>query len=129
MPFIKRDNSKQVYPSVDSRKIFVGRANELHFFVEDILRLEDPSYNIVSISGIGGVGKSTLLARFIDEAHLPHFRDYCLTAIADDRQSTPESMMERFAHQLSGTGFPLIEFEKTLTRYKKALRKRQSGQE
>jgi hypothetical protein len=126
MPFIKRTSSRQVHPSVDSRKIFIGRANELYFFVEDILKPEDPSYNIVSISGIGGVGKSTLLARFIDEAHLPHFKDYCLTAAVDDRQLTPENMMERFAHQLSGADFPLIEFEKTLTRYKETLHKRQS---
>src|SRR5690348_8689227 len=101
MPFIKRTNSGNTNSSVDPRKIFIGRANELHFFAEHILKAEDPTYNIVSISGNGGVGKSTLLARFIDDARSGDFKDYSLTALVDERQSTPVSIMMRFAQQLS----------------------------
>jgi hypothetical protein len=66
-----------------------------------------------------------LLARFIDEAHSADFKDYCLTAIVDERQITPASIMGKFADQLHLTG----EFEKALRQYKEALRKLQAEQE
>jgi len=129
MPFVKRVNAKNLPIIADTRKIFIGRTDELHFFAEHILQPEDPSYNIVSISGEGGVGKSTLLARFIDEVKSPPFKDYCLTAFVDEQQTTPYSVMEKFAAQLSESGTPLIEFEKGLSRYKETVRKLQIEQE
>src|SRR5438270_11092212 len=100
MPFVKKSEMKQTEPFIDTHKIFVGREGELLFFVQNILKPEDPTHNIISISGQGGVGKSTLLARFIDEAHAADFKDYCLTAIVDERQTTPTSIMGKFADQL-----------------------------
>ena len=129
MPFVKRVNAKNLPLAADARKIFIGRANEVHFFVEHILKPEDPSYNIVSISGEGGVGKSTLLARFIDEARLPRFREYCLIAFVNEQQTTPYTIMEKFATQLGEADAPLLEFEKALTRYKEAVRKLQLERE
>ena len=127
MPFVKKTNAKTFQP--DARKIFIGRTSELHFFVEYILKPEDPAHNIVSISGNGGVGKSTLLARFIDEARTPDFKDYCLSALVDERQTTPVSMMEKFADQLRMAGYPLTKFENELARYREALRKPQTQRE
>ncbi len=55
MPFVKKKGDKGSQPVGDVRKIFVGRASELHFFTEHILRPEEPSHNIISIAGHGGV--------------------------------------------------------------------------
>ena len=122
MPFVKKNASQGSQPPIDARNIFVGRTSELHFFVQNILTPEDPIHNILSISGQGGVGKSTLLARFINEAHSPPFKDFCLTAIVDERQTTPVTIMERFADQLHLKG----KFEKALRQYKETLRKLQT---
>ncbi len=125
MPFVKKNDLQGSQPPTDARKIFIGRQGELLFFIQNILKPEDPTHNIISISGQGGVGKSTLLARFIEEAHTTDFKDYCFTAILDERQITPASIMGKFADQLHMTG----NFEKAQRRYKEALRKLQAEQE
>ncbi len=71
------------------------------------------------------MGKSTLLAKFIEDAHTLEFKDYCMTALVDERQITPANMMEKFAEQLQMMG----EFKKALTRYKEAQRKLPAEQE
>src|SRR2546421_4574505 len=125
MPFVRKPDSQGSQPPTDTRKLFIGRTGELLFFVQNILKPEEPTHNIISISGQGGVGKSTLLTRLIDEAHATDFKDYCLTAIVDERQTTPTDIMGKFADQLHITG----DFEKALRQYKEALRKQQAEQE
>ena len=125
MPFVKKNDSQGSQPLIDVRKTFIGRTGELLFFVQNILQPENPSHNILSISGQGGVGKSTLLARFIAEAHEARFKDYCLIASIDERQATPIGMMEKVAVQLQLTDA----FEKVLRQYKKAVQKRQVERE
>ncbi len=125
MPFIKETDPKTPFYLTDTRKLFIGRINELQFFLEKILKPEYPAHNIISISGQGGVGKSTLLSRFIDEARATNLKDYCVTAIIDERQTTPASMMEKFASQLRDAGYPLDDFDRALSRYKEDLRKLQ----
>jgi len=125
MPFVKRTSAKHGQSSTDTRKIFIGRSHELQFFIEHILTPEDPSYNIVSISGNGGVGKSTLLARFIDEIYSPRFKEYCLIALVDEQQPTPFMVMEKFAEQLHVKG----KFKKALDQYKEILRKQRAERE
>ncbi|MGZ3615416.1 MAG: hypothetical protein ACXWPS_03765 [Ktedonobacteraceae bacterium] len=93
MPFVRKTNPEGSLTPADTRKLFVGRTGELLFFVQNILKPEEPTHNIISIWGHGGVGKSTLLTRFIDEAHSANFQDYCLTATVDELQTTPFSMM------------------------------------
>jgi tetratricopeptide (TPR) repeat protein len=122
MPFVKKTDSQ---PLPRAGKLFIGRTVELLFFEQNILRPEDPTHNIISISGQGGVGKSTLLSRFIDEAYSSTFKDNSLAAIVDERQTTPLSMMEKFAEQLHFSG----EFEKALKRYKEMLLKRGAERE
>jgi tetratricopeptide (TPR) repeat protein len=65
------------------------------------------------------------MTRYIDEAHAPGFKDYCFTAIVDERQITPASIMGKFADQLRMTG----DFEKALKQYRDALHKLQDEQE
>ena len=125
MPFVRKTDSQGSQPQTDSRKLFIGRTDELHFFVQDILKPEEPTQNIISIWGQGGVGKTTLLSRFIDEAHSVNFQDYLLTALVDERQTTSMSIMEKFANQLHFDG----EFGKALKHYKEALRTQQTDRE
>jgi len=122
MPFIKSNNQANSNLSTDIRNIFVGRANEVNFFIREILQPDDPNYNIISIWGHPGVGKSTLLTKLIDIAHEADFRDYCLTAQVDERQATPSSIMEKFADQLRIAGYPLVDFEQAIYTYNDAIR-------
>ncbi len=121
MPFQKTQQSDLQQP-VDPKKLFVGRAQQLEYFVRDILKPVDPSHNVLSIFGQGGIGKSTLLQRFLDEIHTPAFREYCLAALVNERQTTPASVMECFANQFRTQGYPLERFDVSLTRYKEVLR-------
>ncbi len=125
MPFIKKTDARGSQPPTDARHLFIGRTGELLFFVQNILKLDEPTHNILSISGQGGVGKSTLLTRFIDEMQTAAFHDSCLAALVDERHTTPVSMMEHFAHQLQITGT----FAQALKRYKEAVRLLQTEQE
>ncbi len=129
MPFVKKTATatRQLLP--DTRKIFIGRASELDYFAQHILQPEDPTHNIVSIWGNGGVGKSTLLARFMDEARTPPYEDYCIVALVDERQAAPASIMEAFAGQLRMAGFPLAKFEDELALYKETFWNLQNGRE
>ncbi len=125
MPFIKQTNTTASQSLTDSGKIFIGRKGELLFFVQNILKPEDPTHNIISISGQGGVGKTTLLTRLMAETHSLDFKDYCLTAMVDERQTAPVSIMEKFANQLHMER----DFKKALKQYKEAMRKLQNERE
>src|SRR5947209_7974090 len=99
MPF-KKNTPRGPQQPADAKRIFVGRTDQVRFFIHNILEPDDPTHNIISISGQGGVGKTTLVDRFIDEAHATNFKEYCLTAKVNERQPTPASVMERFADVL-----------------------------
>lgn len=122
MSSVKKNIMTSIQLEMDARKkIFIGRDNELNFFRQNILDPEFPAYKIISISGLPGVGKSTLVAQFMNATNYPYFKDYCLTALVDERQTTTASIMEKFAEQLQIKG----EFKRTLARYKQALQKLQ----
>jgi tetratricopeptide (TPR) repeat protein/ABC-type dipeptide/oligopeptide/nickel transport system ATPase subunit len=93
---------------------FVGRTDHVHFFEDAILKAERPQYNIISISGETGVGKTTLLRHFIDITRSTDFKDHCLTALVDKDQVTPAEVMEKFAEQLKFGK----DFQKALNEYK-----------
>ena len=125
MPFVKKTDANNDKRSIDARKIFIGRATELQFFRDCILKPEDPAYNIVYIDGQGGVGKSRLLLQFNEDARATEFKDYCLTALVNEREATPARFMEKFADQLHLEG----DFEKALKQYKSVLHKLQNQRE
>jgi tetratricopeptide (TPR) repeat protein len=117
MPFIRKSQIESSLSSAPPHSVFVGRTNELLFFVQHILKPEEPTHNILSIWGQGGVGKTTLLHQFRNQTATADFKAYCLTALVDERQATPARMMEQLARQL-----PLSSaFEKALNHYKEAL--------
>jgi tetratricopeptide (TPR) repeat protein/GTPase SAR1 family protein len=117
MPFVKKPNSQTSQTPSHAQSIFIGRIRELDFFVHNILKPEEPIFNIVSIWGQGGVGKSTLLKQIMNQMRTAEYKDNCLAALVDERHVTPASMMERWADQLSISG----RFGKALRRYWEAL--------
>ncbi len=117
MPFVKKPNSQGSQSPSNPRSIFIGRTRELHFFVQNILKPEEPIYNILSTWGQGGVGKSALLKQFMNQTRTADCKNYCLAALVDERHMTPASMMERWADQLSLSD----RFGKALRRYQEAL--------
>jgi hypothetical protein len=125
MPFVKKADSQGPQPLIETRKQFIGRMGELLFFVQNILKPEEPTHNIISMSGQGGVGKSTLLTRFIAETYSPNFRDYCLAALVDERQTSSINIMQKFADQLRLEG----EFQKAIRQYEMAVLKLKTDQE
>lgn len=68
MPFIKKNTGLGSFASTPARAIFIGRTQELLFFVQHILKPEEPAHNMLSIWGQGGVGKTTLLRQFKNQA-------------------------------------------------------------
>jgi hypothetical protein len=79
MPFKKPDgkaSTEDSQSSTKARKIFIGRDQELDFFVEKILKPDVPAHNIISISGEGGIGKTELLHQFRDKARSLEFKEY-----------------------------------------------------
>ena len=121
MPFVKQTALTSRRPRSEVRDRFIGRTSELHMFREHMLKPEDPAYNVLSVWGPAGVGKTTLLARLRDEARTADFKNSCLTALVDERQGTPADLMARCAAQLRMAGAPLAAFEQVAARYKQAL--------
>src|SRR5258708_19961978 len=113
MPFITRTNAKRQRPPTDAKKIFIGRTNEMQFFVENILEPDIPTHNILSISGQSRVGKSTLLAQFANVLHTANFQNYSLTAQLDERQITAATAIATLTKHLPITD----EFTKSLRSY------------
>jgi hypothetical protein len=107
--------------TVQTAKII--RSHELDSFVESILRPEHINYRIVWISGIGGIGKSILLEQLREKSCETDFKDYCLTALVDERPSTPISIMAVLAEQLRKAEHPLTHFEKEFASYKEDVQK------
>ena len=128
MPFVDDTDSQSPLLPPDPGQIFVGRDTELSYFKYNILQPEKPSHNIVVISGQGGVGKTTLLSRFMHEAAAPAFRNYCLTAKVDHNQTTPAAIMENLATQLQGNG-GFTNFKTELESYNQALKRLQQEKE
>ena len=130
MPFARKNEARNTQATPQSQHIFVGRTQELEFFEKSILRpLDYPSHNIISISGDGGIGKSTLLRRFNDLITGQEFKEYCLAAGVDEFQTTPAAIMKRFAEQLHEAGHKLGEFMTELNNYEETLKKLQLERE
>ena len=124
MPFIKQ----AFRPQVETQSSMIGRMNEQYFFTEHVLRPVEPLYNLISVWGEAGVGKTTLLTRFRDTARSTEFKDVCLTALVDEWPVTPAHLMERVAVQLRSAGAPLVAFEQALARYRHGAPQRQPEQ-
>ena len=120
MSSIPKSSSALALPLMESEHIFVGRAKELHLFVQHIVHAQEPLYRVISIWGEPGVGTSTLLRRFYDEARLATGTYHLFTAFVDEYIVSPRDMLERWAFQLRLAGVPLPLFERLLAAYKEA---------
>lgn len=125
MPFVKRNEARNPAIASEVQKLFIGRTNELHFFTRHILQPEDPAYNIVSIYGDGGVGKSTLMQRIIEEINSSTYKPYCVIAGVDERHATAFNVLKEFAEQLHLRH----EFKRARGEYTDALRRLHDEQE
>lgn len=92
---------------------FVGRGEPVRLFSENF-SAETPEYMVISITGEGGVGKSTLLSRFESIASSNPFN--ATVIICDDKYLSPVSVMGFIAERLKTKGIAHKEFDE---RYKK----------
>src|SRR5262245_48327461 len=90
---------------------FIGRREYLEEFAKDF-NSDDPEYMVFSVTGEGGVGKSTLLQQFANIAGTSK----AITVICDDRQLSPAQAMGHIAAELAKLDITHKEFD---DRYKK----------
>ncbi len=98
---------------------FVGRSEEIRIFRENFTG-DEPDWWILSVTGEGGVGKSTLLNRYRDMAVKPPIG--ALVVLCDDRELFPVQVMGAVAEQLAQEGIVSKEFDE---RYRKFLELRE----
>lgn len=98
---------------------FVGREEQLRIFEENF-RSEIPQWMVLSVTGEGGVGKSTLLKRYTELAPSPEIASNVVQCT--DRHLFPVEVMGAIAEQLARKGIARKEFDE---RYKKYLETRQ----
>jgi len=92
---------------------FVGRGETLRLFTENF-SAETPEFMVLSVTGEGGVGKSTLLRRI---EHLASADPQNATVIiCDDKQTSPVMAMGFIAEKFKKDGISHKEFD---DRYKK----------
>ena len=77
--------------SIEQSRMFVGRKPEIEL-MKSWLEQENPPTEIVFISGIGGIGKSTLLLRFLNMAQDEH--RLCIWLDGRSCTSTPDGFLE-----------------------------------
>ena len=94
---------------------FVGRAEQLHVFQDNFIS-NNPSWMALSVTGEGGVGKSTLLKRY---CQLAESAEICANVImCDDRQISPVEVMGYVAEQLAKVGIIQREFDERYKKYR-----------
>src|SRR5215211_2499170 len=89
------------------RENFVGRAEQQQVFVDNFAG-DEVEWVVLSVTGEGGVGKSTLLQRYTQLAQSADINAnvvYC-----DDRQYTPVDAMAAIAEQLEKVGIESKKF-------------------
>jgi tetratricopeptide (TPR) repeat protein len=123
MPTVPDASYATPSPLVGAGPLFLGRTQELHLFVQHILQPQEPLFQVISLWGEPGVGTSTLLRRFRDEARLAAGTSRAFTALVDERLVSPLDMLERWAQQLRLAGAPLPLFERLLVSYHESVRR------
>jgi predicted ATPase len=94
---------------------FVGRVDKLRIFRESFTG-ERPKWMVLSITGEGGVGKSTLLKQFL---HMGQVNEIKANLIYnDDRYMTPVEMMGHVAEELAKLQINNSEFDECYTKYR-----------
>jgi len=95
-------------------KSFIGRKEELAFFSE-LLDQEEPDYLILLISGVGGVGKTSLL----DQMEMQARKKGHATARVNEDQTSVEEILVKFREALTRQGFGFERFEKSYQKFRR----------
>ncbi|MFE6866229.1 tetratricopeptide repeat protein [Kitasatospora sp. NPDC057692] len=103
---------------------FIGRRAQLALFTDNLARDPDPDSGpdpadfLFHVHGVGGVGKSTLLAQWREAAR----RAGALTALVDETDvHGVETALTALARQLAERAGPLREFDKAVEQYRRSL--------
>ena len=105
------------------RENFVGRTEQQQVFTENFAA-DEPKWVVLSVTGEGGVGKSTLLKRYTQLAQGDEIKAnvvYC-----DDRQYTPVDAMAVIAEQLEKLGIESKKFNERYKKYRETLQQIES---
>ncbi len=92
---------------------FVGRGEQLRKFEENLL--DEAPLLILSVTGEGGVGKSTLLKQFENLAH----KRNAIVITCDDEYTSPAAVMGRVAEELAKAKFAHSTFDERYKEYRK----------
>jgi len=95
------------------RENFIGRREHLREFSDDFTSAE-PQYMVFSVTGEGGVGKSTLLAQYANLAAAAG----ALVVTCDDRHTTPAQAMGHIAAELAKLGITHDKFDERYKKYR-----------
>ena len=102
---------------------FVGRGEPIRLFTENFLA-EIPEFMVFSVTGEGGVGKSTLLGRIEHIASVePH---NAIVVICDDKQTSPVLAMGFISEKLNEKGISHKEFDERYKKYGELRRELES---
>lgn len=98
---------------------FIGRTDEQRYFTDNFVG-DEPHYLLYSVTGEGGVGKSTLLLQYERLARIPSINAVVIRC--DDEHTSPASAMAFVADQLKKEGFSHKDFDERLKAYRPARR-------
>jgi tetratricopeptide (TPR) repeat protein len=102
---------------------FVGRSEQQQVFLDNFTG-DEVKWVVLSVTGEGGVGKSTLLTRY---AQLAQGEDFNANVVkCDDRQYTPVDAMAAIAEQLAKVGIESKKFDERYKKYRETLQQIES---
>ncbi|HEX9869351.1 MAG TPA: ATP-binding protein, partial [Candidatus Tectomicrobia bacterium] len=94
---------------------FVGRQDQLRIFSENFVG-DVPNYMVFSMTGEGGVGKSTLLQQYANIAS--SIESKAIVAMCDDRHTSAASVMGSIASQLAKREIRYKDFDERYKKYR-----------
>jgi len=94
---------------------FIGRAEQLRVFSENFAN-DTPEYMVFSVTGEGGVGKSTLLQQYANIANLP--QNNAVVVTCDDRHASPASAMGHIAAEMAKLEISHKDFDERYRKYR-----------
>jgi hypothetical protein len=94
---------------------FVGRQEQLRVFSENFAG-EVPNYMVFSVTGEGGVGKSTLLLQYANIAGSPDINAMVVTC--NDKHTSPALAMGYIASELARHDFKHKDFDERYKKYR-----------
>lgn len=92
--------SRRIFYSLDVEQDFVGMENEIKQVLSD-LKKEDKSCKVVSIYGMGGLGKTTLAQKLYNHAEIKaHFEAFSWICITQkfDREKVLQGILKQLVH-------------------------------